>query len=185
MTAARRDLTELERRTLVQMLRTVVSLLGSVVLLGGCGGSSVRAIAAQGVRVIVPKGWQAVRPASSGPVTDPRTLLVVGTAGVHAKPSRCEIAAYRIPAQAAVVVAVGWRSVVDAGGAPTTPGRRPLKELLAVRRPSFECFTGRGAAAQVLLAGKLYQINVLVGDRASPKVVRQALAVARSFDQLH
>src|SRR5579864_8297021 len=120
------------------MLRTVVSLLCSVLVLGGCGGSTVRVIAAQGARVTVPKGWQAVRPASSGPVTDPRTLLVVGTAGVHAKPSRCEIAAYRIPAEAAVVVAVGWRSIADAGGEPATPGRGPLKELVAVRRPSFE-----------------------------------------------
>jgi hypothetical protein len=179
-----RDLTEDEHRMPV-MHRTVVPLLGALLLFGGCGSSSVRVIAAHGVRLTVPKGWQAVRAASAGPVTDPRTLLVVGTAGVRAKPSRCEIAAYRIPAKAAVVVAVGWRSIADAGGAPITPGRRSLKELVAVRKPSFECFTGRGAAAQVLLGGNLYQVNVLVGARVSPKVVSQALAVARSFDRRH
>jgi hypothetical protein len=183
--ATRRDFADQERRMPIQMHRTVVLLLALLPVLGGCGGSSVRVIAAHDAQVTVPKGWQAVRPASAGPVTDPRTLLVVGTAGVRAKASRCEIAAYRIPAEAAVVVAVGWRSLADAGGAPTSPGRGPPKKLVAVRRPSFECFIGRGTAAQVLLGGTLYQVNVLVGDRASPKVVRQALAVARSFDRPH
>ena len=51
-----------------------------------------------------------------------------------------------------------------------------------MRRPSFECFTGRGAAAQVALGGRAYQINVMVGDKASKRRVAAALAVARSFD---
>ena len=51
-------------------------------------------------------------------------------------------------------------------------------------RPSFECYSGRGAAEQVVLGGKAYQVNVLVGDRASRRLVTQALLVARSFDLL-
>jgi hypothetical protein len=115
-------------------------------------------------------------------VTDPQTLLVVGTAGVRPLASNCEIAAYPLPPAGAVVVVVGWKSVVTAGGAPWKPGRAPLKNLLAVHRPSFECFSGRGAVADVLLAGKPYQVNVMVGDRASKPRVAEALAVARSFD---
>jgi hypothetical protein len=111
-------------------------------------------------------------------VTDPRTLLVVGTAGVRARPSQCQIAAYRIPATGAVVVVVGWTSIA-AGG--LKPGRAPLKRLLSIRPPSLECFSGRGAAAQVLLGGKPYQVNVMVGEHASKQTIAEALAVGRSF----
>ena len=83
------------------------------------------------------------------------------------KVSRCSIAAYRIPTDGAVVIVVGWTSAATAGGAAARPGRAPLKELVTVRRPSFECFAGRGAVADVLLGRTPYQVNVLVGDRAS------------------
>ena len=120
--------------------------------------------------------------ATAGPITDPRTLLVVGTVGVRPKVSQCQIAAYRIPAAGAVVVVVGWKSVASAGGGPQKPGRAPLKKLVSVHRPSFECFSGRGAVAQVLLRGTPYQVNVMVGESASRHRIEQALAVARSFD---
>ena len=177
-----RDPTGLSRRIWGQMRRTVALLLGFA-LLTSCGSAGVSVVSSNGVRVTVPTGWQEVRPASAGSVTDPRTLLVVGTAGVRPKVPSCSIAAYRIPAQAAVVIVVGWTSIAAAGGAATAPGRAPLKGLAAVRRPSFECFNGRGAVADVLLGGKLYQVNVLVGDRASAERVGQALMVARSFDR--
>jgi hypothetical protein len=101
---------------------------------------------------------------------------------VRAKPSRCQIAAYRLPATGAVVVIVGWSSLTAAGGGPLAPGRAALKKLESVSKPSFECFGGRGAVADVILDGKAYQVNVLVGERASKHQVEQALAVARSFD---
>ena len=106
---------------------------------------------------------------------------VVGTAGVRPKRSQCQIAAYRIPAAGAVVVVVGWKSVASAGGVPK-PGRASLEELTAVRRPSAECFSGRGAAAEVLLGGKPFQVSLLVGDGASKHRIDEGLAVARSFD---
>jgi len=146
---------------------------------------SDRVIVANGVRLVVPSGWQRVPPASPGPVTDPRTVLVVGTAGTSPRSprsSKCQIAAYRLPPAGAVVVIVRWQSTASAGGAPWTPGRAPLAKLRSVHRPSFECFSGRGAAADLLLGGHPYQVNVLVGDRASPERVAAALAVGRSFD---
>jgi hypothetical protein len=157
------------------------SLLGLLFASLALAASSGRIIASHGVRVVVPSGWQRVQAASDGPVTDPRTLLVVGTARVRPKPSHCQIAAYRIPAAGAVVVVVGWKSPAAAGGTPK-PGRAPLKALTAVHRPSLECFAGRGAAADVHLGGRLYQVNVMVGDRASKRRVAEALAVARSFN---
>jgi len=54
--------------------------------------------------------------------------------------------------------------------------------LRSVRRPSFECFSGRGAVADLVLDGKAYQVNVMVGSCASARVVEQALAVGRSFE---
>jgi hypothetical protein len=149
-------------------------------LAAACG--SRRIISSQAVRVAVPPGWQRVQAASNGPVSDPRTVLVAGTAGVRPQPSACLIAAYRLPPSGAVVVVVGWTSIKSAGGGPWKPGRASLKSLFAVHRPSFECFSGRGAVADILLGGKPYQVNVMVGDRASKSRVEEALAVARSFD---
>jgi hypothetical protein len=142
------------------------------------GGTGRREIAAHGVRVAVPPGWHRVQPSVER--VDPRTLLVVGTTGVAPRASACQIAAYGIPPRGAAVVIVGWRTATSGGGR-LEPGRAPLRKLTAVRRPSFECFKGRGAAAQLVLAGKAYQVNVLVGNRASPRRVKEALSVGRSF----
>src|SRR6266480_5369372 len=113
-------------------------LTGLVFASPALANSSGRIISAHGVRVVVPPAWQRIRAARDGNVVDPRTLLVVGTARVRARPSQCQIAAYRIPSAGAVVVVVGWKSTVTAGGAPWKPGRAPLKKLVSVHRPSFE-----------------------------------------------
>ena len=165
----------------MRLLSVALAPLVFASLAAGCSGGG-RTISAHSVRVVVPSGWQRVRVARPGPVSDPRTLLVVGTAGVRPLATRCEIAAYRLPPSGAVVVVFGWKSIATAGGGPWTHGRGPLKSLVAVRRPSFECFSGRGASSDVLLGGKPYQVNVMVGDRASKTRVEEALAIARSFD---
>jgi hypothetical protein len=136
-------------------------------------------VSRRGVQITVPRGWNAVRPASDAPVIDPRTLLVVGTAGVHAQASQCQIGGkYHVPAKGAVVIVVGWLSSSNGGH----PGRAALDHLTRLRKSVFECYSGRGAAAEVRLDGRDYQVNVMVGDHASPQRVAQALAVARSFD---
>jgi hypothetical protein len=82
------------------------------------------------------------------------------------------------------VVVVGWKTATSGGGH-LKPGRAPLAALRSVRRPSFECFNGRGAAAQVALGGRAYQINVMVGDGATTRDIADALAVVRSFNLAH
>src|SRR5947209_6411267 len=161
----------------MRLIAVLVSALGLV-------GSGGRVIASHGVRVVVPSGWHRIAPAGDGNVVDPRTLLVVGTARAAPRPSSCQVAAYRVPACGAVVVVVGWKTATSGGGN-LKPGRAPLEKLVRVRRPSFECFSGRGAAAQVALGGKAYQVNVMLGDRASKLVVAAALEVGRSFDRAH
>ena len=157
----------------------VVALLVLVAPLPACGGD--RTISSHGVRVVAPAGWQRVEPAGDGNVVDPRTVLVVGTTGVEARPSRCQIAAYRVQPSGAVVVVVRWKTLTSGGGG-VPNGRAPLRKLLRVTRPSFECFEGRGAAVELGLRGHAYQVNVLVGDRASRRRTAEALRVARSFD---
>lgn len=151
--------------------------LGTTALAAGGG----KTITAHGVRLAVPARWRQVTSAGDGPVVDPKTLLVVGTAGVHPRASQCQIAAYAIPPGGAVIVIVGWKTATSGGGH-IKPSRAPLSGLRSVHRPSFECFNGRGAVAQVALGGRAYQVNVMVGDRATSNVVAQALAAARSFD---
>jgi hypothetical protein len=159
----------------MRRLTTVVlaAFFAGAVAAGG-GGAVVRA---HGVRVTVPSGWQQVPPAGDGPVTDPRTLLVAGTHGVAPKRSPCQIGAYRIPAAGAAVVVVGWKRSNGATGL----GTGALARLRSVTRSFFECFSGRGAAAALVLRGREYQVNVIVGDSASRRRVAEALAVARSF----
>lgn len=137
-------------------------------------------IRAHGIALTVPAGWHRVAAAGDGSVTDPRTRLVVGTAGATARPTQCQIAAYRVPPHGAVVVIVGWKSATSGGGR-MKPGRRPLRKLSSVSRPSFECYAGRGAAASLVLGGRAYQVNVMVGDSTSPRGIAEALAVGRSF----
>lgn len=164
------------------LMRIFVAVLVAFTLCStATAASGGQIIAAHGVRLTVPTGWRHVTSADDGPVVDPTTALVVGTAGVHPRPSQCQIAAYSIPPGGAVVVVVAWKTATSGGGH-LKPGRAPLAALRSVRRPSFECFDGRGAAAQVALGGKAYQINVMVGDHATRQVVAQALAVGRSFN---
>ena len=74
----------------------------------------------------------------------------------------------------AVVVVIGWRDAVG------NSGFLPLSAL-KLRRGTFECFAGRGAVAQVTRRNRDFQINVMVGDKASAETVEDALAAARSF----
>lgn len=124
-----------------------------------------------GVQLTIPDGWSKVDRASWDD-KDPRTLLVVGTKGVRplASPT-CQVAAYRIPADGAVVVVIGWRDSI--GG--------PSQLNLKLRRNTFDCFDGRGAASQVTRNSHDYQVSVMVGDKADSATVAAALAVARSF----
>ena len=62
-------------------MRLVVCVVLSGVMSGVAFGAVGQRIASHGVQVVVPPGWQQVRPGSDAPVTDPRTLLVVGTHG--------------------------------------------------------------------------------------------------------
>jgi len=179
-TQSRADLVACAGRIVGVMCRALALPVCFAIFVSGCGGGAKHVVSANGARLTVPRGWQRVEPAAAG-VTDPRTLLVVGTSGARARKSRCDQASYAVPASGAVVVVLGWSSVSAAGGAPE-PGRAPLERLASVRRPSFECFSGRGAAADLLLAGKRYQVGVLVGDRATKTRVQDALAVARSFE---
>jgi hypothetical protein len=151
-----------------------------VVVLAGVGAAQAdtdRAIVAGGIGVRVTGDWARVPAADTGSETDPRTLLVVGTRGVAPRTTSCQVSSYRIPADGAAVVVIGWRGIAPDG----LP--RDRSELLEMRlkRPMFECFDGRGAVAQIVVKGRAYQVNVLVGDRATRDAVAGALAVARSF----
>ena len=138
-------------------------------------------ISANGVRVSVPAGWHRIAAYEDANVTDPVTVLVVGTAGVRPRSTGCQIAAYVVPPRGAVVVVVRWKRGQLPGTAPTHDDVRALARLTSVRAHVFECYGGRGASAQVALGGHVYQVDVMVGGRASSRRIDDALGVARSF----
>lgn len=162
----------------------VLGAVGVALAIGSASGAGHR-IAAHGVQLVVPVSWHRVRPAPDAPVTDPRTVLVVGTGTVRTRWSQCQLTRYRVPLRGAVVVVVRWSSVRAAGGGVRRPGRWPLDSLRSVRAHTMECFPGRAAAADLRLGTHPYQVNAMVGERATPGVVAAALAVARSFDLAH
>jgi len=162
------------------MLRLIILLALVGVAATAAPGARWRVVEANGVALRIPSGWTRVQSAGDGNVVDPRTVLVVGTRGARPRPSQCQVAHYRVPAAGAVVVVVAWKNETSGGGRPPR-SRRPLAAI-RIRKPSFECYSGRGGAAQLSLGGRAFQVNVMVGDRASRARVDQALAVARSFD---
>ena len=103
-----------EARVPLRLFASVVLALAFTAVANGGGDQTVRA---HGIALTVPGWWHRVASAGDGPVTDPRTLLVVGTAGVAPKSTHCQIASYRVPARGAVVVVVGWKTAKTGGEA--------------------------------------------------------------------
>jgi hypothetical protein len=127
---------------------------------------------AAGIQLTLPDSWAKVAPATETK-TDPRTLLVIGTDGVHAIESDCQVASYRVPADGAAVVVIGWRNSIGVSSPPLS--------AMKLRRGTFECFAGRGAFARVSRGDRDFQVSVLVGDRASYATADAALEAARSL----
>lgn len=141
----------------------------------GVAGAATGDVARSGgVQLDLPDGWSKVVPAREATSADPRTLLVIGTDGVRATQSDCQVAAYRVPSDGAVVVVVGWRQSV--GGTSFLP-----LTGMKLRRGTFDCFSGRGAVGRVTRRDRDFQVNVLVGDRADPDTIGAALDAARSI----
>jgi hypothetical protein len=131
------------------------------------------AVRGGGVQLTVPAGWSKLVPAHD-PVDEPRTLLVVGTDGSRAIESACQVSSYRVPADGAVVVVIGWRDAVGGGSF------LPLSSL-KLRRGTFECFAGRGGVARITRRERDFQVNVMVGDKADVATIADALEAAHSF----
>ena len=127
-----------------------------------------------GIQLDVPTGWAKLAPARTDRVDDPRTVLVIGTKGVEATGTECLVSSYRVPADGAVVVVIGWREAV--GGSSFFP-----LGSMKLRRGTFECFAGRGAVGRVSRRDRDFQVNVMVGDRADQGTVEAALEAARSI----
>jgi hypothetical protein len=158
--------------------RFLVALAAASVMAVVLVANAVSALSAEvarggSVELSIPVGWEKVTPAKERAV-DPETLLVIGTDGVRAIESECQVSSYRVPATGAVVVVIGWRDSGDRAGI------LPLSEM-KLRRGTFECFAGRGAVAQVTRRSRDFQVNVMVGDRAEPETIADALEAARTF----
>jgi hypothetical protein len=156
-------------------LLLVAAAVAALVVVGTSAAADGDTARGWGIELALPDGWTKVQAAPETPGTDPRTMLVIGTDGVRETSSDCQVASYRVPADGAVVVVVGWRESVGVSGF------LPLSAL-KLRRGTFSCFDGRGAVAQVTRRGRDYQVNVLVGDRASTETVDAALDAARSIN---
>jgi hypothetical protein len=162
------------------VLRHTIPVLALSLAAVASAAPADRRIAGNGVHVVAPAGWTRVVAAPTS-IDDPTTVLVVGTRGVAPRLVPCEIAAYRIPLRGAAIVVVRWRTETSGGGRPPR-SRAPLRHIV-LNTLGFECWPHhRGGAVELALGGHAYQVNLLLGDGASRKLVDDALRIARSFD---
>jgi hypothetical protein len=126
-----------------------------------------------GVQLTLPDGWSKVASRDTR-VDDPRTLLVIGTDGVKAIDTDCQVSSYRVPADGAAVVVIGWRDSI--GGTSLLP-----LSAMKLRRGTFDCFAGRGAVGRLTRRDRDFQLNVMVGDRASAATIDAAFDAVKSF----
>jgi hypothetical protein len=166
----------------MRLLRTG-SVLGAatlalLALAGMAGADTGDTVRGGGVELVLPDGWSRVQPVRQSPTDDPRTVLVIGTDGVHAIDTDFQVSSYHVPVDGAAVVVIGWRDSLGVSQFLPLSG-------LKLRRGTFECFPGRGAVAQVARRGYDYQVNVMVGDRASAETIDAALDAARSISARH
>lgn len=166
-------------RTIRGMARRLLALVASALVVAGVAtaADAPRTVEANGISLRVPAEWVRVPRADNGFVGDPRTLLVVGTRGVRPTDTDCLVASYRVPADGAAVVVIGWKGKLSTHYV----GGRDTLVFRELERGYFECFAGRGLAAQIDLDGRTYQVNVMIGDRAEKADAAEALAVARSL----
>lgn len=162
-------------RTLRRTSRVVLLAAFAALALAGAVATAALQETARGggVELDLPAGWAKVVPNRAPAGSEPQTLLVIGTEGVRAVESACLVSSYRVPSNGAVVVVIGWHDSVGTSILPFS--------AMKLRRGTFECFAGRGAVAQVTRRNRDFQINVMVGDRASADTVEAALEAARSF----
>ena len=152
----------------------VLLAIGLAAALVASGTAAVGDVArGGGVQLTLPDGWAKVVSRDTR-VDDPRTLLVIGTDGVKAVDSNCQVSAYRVPADGAVVVVIGWRDSIG------ETNILPISTM-KLRRGTFDCFTGRGAVGRLTRRDRDFQLNVMVGDRASAATIDAAFDAVRSF----
>jgi hypothetical protein len=78
-----------------------------------------------------------------------------------------------VPSDGAVIVVIGWRDSI--GGT-----LLPLSAM-KLRRGTFDCFAGRGAVGRLTRRDRDFQLNVMVGDRASTETIDAAFDAVKSF----
>lgn len=160
----------MRRRTITLALLA----LGLAAVVAGTASAMTGEVArAGGVQVTLPDGWSKVVSRDTR-ADDPRTLLVIGTDGVKAIDSDCQVSSYRVPPDGAAVVVIGWRDSI--GGTSLLP-----LSAMKLRRGTFDCFAGRGAVGRLTRRDRDFQVNVMVGDRASTATIDAAFDAVKSF----
>jgi hypothetical protein len=159
------------RRRTTTLSLLVIGLVAAVVASASAAAGDVAR--SGGVQLTLPDGWSKVVSRDTR-VDDPRTLLVIGTDGGKGIDSDCQVSSYRVPSDGAVIVVIGWRDSV--GGT----GLLPLSAM-KLRRGTFDCFAGRGAVGRLTRRDRDFQVNVMVGDRASAATIDAAFDAVKSF----
>lgn len=160
----------MRRRTITLALLA----LGLAAVVAGTASAMTGEVArAGGVQLTLPDGWSKVVSRDTR-ADDPRTLLVIGTDGVKAIDSDCQVSSYRVPSDGAAVVVIGWHDSI--GGTSLLP-----LSAMKLRRGTFDCFAGRGAVGRLMRRDRDFQVNVMVGDRASTATIDAAFDAVKSF----
>jgi hypothetical protein len=150
-----------------------------------CGGGSVTNGAAStrigtaGVSVELPPKWDATPPAD-GNVVDPVTRVVVSSGTIAPKQVPCQIARHSPSPMNVTLVIVEWKPT-DEASPPLRPERFSPATVTLHEPPAIECFDGRGGSVQFVDHGRAFGAYLLVGNRASQRLVDKLLDVLNTL----
>jgi hypothetical protein len=140
----------------------------------GSGGPWQR-LTARGVSLAIPPAWREVPPLQPRRI-DREAVLTVGSGGVRPGKPSCAFGNFLIPSTGAAVIVIAT---------PQFPAPRlslsAAARALVLRTGKVECwYQHRGGAVFGHIAGRAYELAILVGDAATRPQVELARRVAES-----
>jgi hypothetical protein len=171
--------------------RGFAAVLTLSAIVSACGGEreasvSQRSIAVAaertgeaGVTVKIPAGWHSGAPAD-GNVVDPLTRVVASSAPIRLRQVPCQIARYAPGPADVTLVVVEWKPS-EAARPALRPARFTSETFEVHPPPAIECFGGPGGSVQFVDNGRVFGAYLLEGERASERLVEEALEVLNTL----
>ena len=146
------------------------------------GHAGPRQVGQAGVYVALPRGWHAIPLAlpPAGASSDPVTRIVVASAPIQFGKG-CNDVDYSFASTAVALVVLEWLRPTP-GRFPPRPRRFTSSKLPVRPPPSVECFVGPGGSIAFAENGRRFDVFLLLGHRAPPRLADVARRVLDTLE---